>query len=589
MSRLMLLWIICLLPVAGTGQITSATDARKETDSLETVIQLWKGDKSYIDAGIKLAGRYMDFSRPGKAQEILERMLPLADSLAYDKGSYFTRSYLAEIFFQSALYDNALYMLKRAAAFAHKLNDNELTADSWNIMGLIYQEMQVPDSALACFRTSLALMPEHKKNTLESSYRYQVLSNLGQVLLQTEETDSAAHYLETALQEATALQAYRGMSIAKYYLGTIMEKRGSAHTAMEYYRTAILYAHTIDDKDVIAFIYPSIVSAMLTLKAGGVNDSLQVYDAFVRQYEDRISFSTQKEYYSSMMEILHKQQNEKSFWYQQQLNNITTKINKEALQKRLPVLSNLVNNEKRLATLEQEKIIQTQQLQLNRNLLLFMIVLLLLLCMVLAFVIKNRKQKQQLAVQEMKNDISAALHDEVAASLTGINLFGRLAEDELKDQPGNAGMYAKKMRLHAESLAGYIADIVWIIDPGHRKGEAIVNKLDAYGKQPGQHAVSIVSNGDFTGNTFSMQMRKDLYLLGKRLLQCACTEATGEEIILGLLREGNAIILKLYMDHDPEPVMDDDIVKNKMEVLQGVYSITNNSYGYELKLIVCQT
>ncbi|MBX2921956.1 MAG: tetratricopeptide repeat protein [Chitinophagaceae bacterium] len=586
MNRLILLWMICCAPVWAAGQITSVSNAQKEVDSLEAVMQAGKTGIHYIDAGIRLGGRYMDFSQPGKAQEILEKILPVTDSLAYDKGSYFTRSYLAEIFFQAALYDNALYMLKRAAAFAHTLKDDELIADSWNIMGLIYQEMQMPDSALTCFKNSLALMPVQKKNFLESSYRYQVLSNLAQVFLQTGKTDSTWQYMQASFREADALQAYRGMAIAKYYMGAVIEGKDSAAKAMEYYRTAIAYARIIDDKDVVAFIYPSVVSALYMLKVNTVSDSVAAYDAFLKKNEDRISLSTQKEYYSRMTEVFAKYKNEKVFLYQQQLNDIVKKINNEAMRTRLPVLSNLVNNEKKLATLEQEKVIHAQQLRLNRSLVFFLAVLLTLLSVVLYFVIKTRKQKQQLAVQKVKNDISAALHDEVAASLTGINLFGKLAEEALKDIPGNAGLYTKKMQVYAESLAGYIADMVWIIDPEHNKGAALANKLNISGAQQGDHAIAVQTNEAFAGQTLPAQMRKDLYLLCKRLLHCICLEEDNKNSKLELLQKETGIVLHLSTAQSPATVTEDEIIKNKMETLHAIYNITNSGQGYILKVTI---
>lgn len=126
---------------------------------------------------------------------------------------------------------------------------------------------------------------------------------------------------------------------------------------------------------------------------------------------------------------------------------------------------------------------------------------------------------QLLGVQQVKNSISADLHDDLGARLTNIQVLSAISRARLGEDKPEAN-YLRKIEEEVEASAKALDEIVWNIKMKDESLEEIVAKMRKYAGEvlENQYEYQIEITGKFRKKRMTMQKRRELFLVFKELL-----------------------------------------------------------------------
>jgi signal transduction histidine kinase len=134
--------------------------------------------------------------------------------------------------------------------------------------------------------------------------------------------------------------------------------------------------------------------------------------------------------------------------------------------------------------------------------------------------------------------VSQELHDEVGATLSGINMYSHLAKEQMKNiQPDKIENSLNIIQSNATEMVNKLNDIVWLINPGQDSLQKLMQRLEDYAIQiAAVKNIKVKSNlnGYHTENILPAQTRRNIYLLFKEAINNAVkySEATLLELAI---------------------------------------------------------
>ncbi|MES2732288.1 MAG: two-component regulator propeller domain-containing protein [Bacteroidota bacterium] len=127
---------------------------------------------------------------------------------------------------------------------------------------------------------------------------------------------------------------------------------------------------------------------------------------------------------------------------------------------------------------------------------------------------------QLLRLQQMRNRISADLHDEIGASLSGIGIMGMMAQKTIKE-PNPAAHFLERMVEEAHQISTSLDDIVWSINP---KNDGLANLIARMARYASElfEAKGIDYQLEIPEHVeqmkLTMEQRRDFYLIFKEAI-----------------------------------------------------------------------
>lgn len=130
--------------------------------------------------------------------------------------------------------------------------------------------------------------------------------------------------------------------------------------------------------------------------------------------------------------------------------------------------------------------------------------------------------KQKINMLEMRNRISQDLHDEIGASISGINLLSQIAEEKLlQNKTSEASQYLEKVKNYTQDVMEKLADMVWIFNPANDSIDKLQQRLKSF-------SIVIASSKNIQMHfemgkeneikKLSIQQRKAIYLVSKEAI-----------------------------------------------------------------------
>lgn len=120
-------------------------------------------------------------------------------------------------------------------------------------------------------------------------------------------------------------------------------------------------------------------------------------------------------------------------------------------------------------------------------------------------------------MQDLRNNISKDLHDDIGASLSNINILNELTRRNI-EQPEKSKEYLAKASEDIQRISESLSDIVWNINPKYDDPENLFIRMKRYVADM-LDGKNINGDLDFPDNTakfsLSMTKRRDLYLIFK--------------------------------------------------------------------------
>jgi len=159
---------------------------------------------------------------------------------------------------------------------------------------------------------------------------------------------------------------------------------------------------------------------------------------------------------------------------------------------------------------------------------------------------------QKIKILEMRNRISQDLHDDIGASMSGINLLSQIAADKLQhNKPDEASGYLLKVKNYSQDVIEKLSDIVWVFNPQNDSIEKLMQRLKAFSisvalsKNIKVHFVT--DKASETAN-LTIQQRKAIYLISKEAINNAFKSSACSNLYYHLNANGSKWQLRIQDD-----------------------------------------
>ncbi len=168
------------------------------------------------------------------------------------------------------------------------------------------------------------------------------------------------------------------------------------------------------------------------------------------------------------------------------------------------------------------------------------------------YILFRYRLTQKLKLMEIRNRFSQDLHDEIGASMSGINLFSQMASEKLQQrQTEEATEYIDKVKNYTQDVIEKLSDMVWIFNPQNDSIEKLLERLRSL-------TLSIAASKNIqvhfeTGKetetiNLSIRQRKAIYLISKEAINNSFKYAACSNIHYSLNNTGSRWRLQIKDD-----------------------------------------
>ncbi len=159
-------------------------------------------------------------------------------------------------------------------------------------------------------------------------------------------------------------------------------------------------------------------------------------------------------------------------------------------------------------------------------------ILISLLIAGLLYVLYLYRINQLLHLQQVRNRISADLHDELGSTLSGISIMGSIAQKELTAQHSSVTLVDRIME-DVRQISSSLDDIVWNISPKNDELSSLIARMTRYASElfeAKQIDFKLSVPDRFNDIKLSMEQRRNVYLIFKESVNnlvkySKCTQA----------------------------------------------------------------
>lgn len=161
--------------------------------------------------------------------------------------------------------------------------------------------------------------------------------------------------------------------------------------------------------------------------------------------------------------------------------------------------------------------------------------------------ISELEYKSKKDVLDERLRISAELHDEVGATLSGISMYSHLAKEQMQSNEGIAMKHSLNIIQHnAGEMVNKLNDIVWFINPGNDNLQELLQRLEDYAIQ--MAAVKNIRvrsniNGHHSKSVLPAKIRRNIYLLYKEAINNAVKYSNATQFNFDIIEDDTGITL----------------------------------------------
>ena len=182
---------------------------------------------------------------------------------------------------------------------------------------------------------------------------------------------------------------------------------------------------------------------------------------------------------------------------------------------------------------------------------------------------------QLLHLQQVRNRISADLHDELGSTLSGISIMGSLAKKGLADQR-TSGALVDRIMEDVRQISGSLDDIVWNISPKNDSLSSLIARMTRYASELFE-AKQIVFKFDIPERLgdirLSMEQRRNIYLIFKESVNNLAKYSKCSHAEVGIRLDKKTVSLIVKDDgvgFDPNAPTDRNGLRNLRERAQNL-------------------
>lgn len=135
------------------------------------------------------------------------------------------------------------------------------------------------------------------------------------------------------------------------------------------------------------------------------------------------------------------------------------------------------------------------------------------------------KMQTQLNAERIRSKLSAELHDDLGASLSGISMYTHLMKSQLNDSNSPALRSLEIIKDTSNELVGKLSDIVWMTNPSEDSLNGLFQRLEEYA-----HQMASAKNIKFRSMFPDWDSAHDLPIEARRNVYLICKEAINNAV-----------------------------------------------------------
>jgi len=207
--------------------------------------------------------------------------------------------------------------------------------------------------------------------------------------------------------------------------------------------------------------------------------------------------------------------------------------------------------EQRIALLNKDNQLQSEQIQ-RQSLLIILGVVLLIVALVVGWLLYSRARiSNRLEEMSLRNRIASDLHDDVGSTLSSIKMYSDLVHAQISRSEPLVLPLLEKISSNAMESIDNISEIVWSINPKNDQLADLVGRLEQYATDVcNARNISFSMQNQLAAPpyTIPMNLRKNIFLIFKEAIHNAVKYSGASHIRLLSKREGRFWLLELSDD-----------------------------------------
>ncbi|MDP4262819.1 MAG: two-component regulator propeller domain-containing protein [Bacteroidota bacterium] len=172
--------------------------------------------------------------------------------------------------------------------------------------------------------------------------------------------------------------------------------------------------------------------------------------------------------------------------------------------------------------------------------------LILLAAWILIGLVYFIKQRQLKSKEQLRNKIARDLHDDIGSTLSGINIFSKIALQKLPTDQRASGELLQRINTRTEKTMEALSDIVWSINTRKDNMDNVLSRMREYlGEviEPLGIQYEFLTGEGVHNVHIGMEIRKEVYMIFKEAIHNASKYAACSFIRIELRKENRSLLL----------------------------------------------
>jgi signal transduction histidine kinase len=499
---------------------------------------------------------HMDAFDADSSLELINDALPHA---ADPEERYYLLGYRAEVLYYEGLFNEAMRDLDASGAIADALGDSTLIANTFNLKGLLHENIQDNRLALPYLRDALRWFPQRPAARYPVTELHHIHGNMGSYLTNLGELDSAVFHLRRSLLLAEQAGSARGVAVAWWGLGNAALMRQMPDSALQCYDRSFSTASAAKDHDIGVDALVGRARALAAAKRkGDALAALAEARAYLHADRSSIGLVTRRNFSrvasSTLRELgdLEGAMRDLAEWHRID-STITANNIRSALATQAELLTSASDLE--VARIERQRIEgDLEQADKERLLIagLFAVALLAVTAIFLLNTSRGRarqhlaeselqreRQERTIAELRVREQVGRDLHDDLGVGLSGLKLRSEMAL--LRNNGGNEELLREQAQ-RADELMTSMRHIIWALQDDQSEVADLVAYTANYARNYLQeHGIDLTvrADGPWPALKLTTTERRNAFLFTKEALHNVVKHAGANqvELVIGW-REG---------------------------------------------------
>ena len=197
---------------------------------------------------------------------------------------------------------------------------------------------------------------------------------------------------------------------------------------------------------------------------------------------------------------------------------------------------------------------------------------------------QKRELKQQLALEQQRNKITADLHDDIGATLSSLQLNSAIANQLIKEDLPRAEKLLDKIENQSKDLADKIGDIIWSMKPGKDEFMTMSSRIKNFANDilgATNIDYDIIINPEIDSLLTDITTRKNIVLIAKEAINNVAKYSQAKNVHITFQKENNVLLLSIIDDgigFNPEIVKGNGItnMKKRANEINGKFNIISS-------------